>query len=181
MNHTSTAPTPAPTMTPQDCNLLQTLLTSLLRENQGLLILAQQQREAIRNANSAAIERITTQQQTVLGRIATLEHNRNDLVNRVTKNMKRPTTGAPITLRFLCQSAPQSMRESLLTLAANALAAMQRVKEEHQAVGRAAAMLANHMEGLTRQAARAMSGTGIYGNQGHVRATSVAAGFDVRM
>lgn len=168
-------------MTLQDCNLLQALLESLLRENQGLLILAQQQREAIRKAESAAIERITMQQQTVLGRIATLEHNRNDLVNRVSRGMKRSTSGSPVTLRQLCQEAPQTMRESLLALATNALAAMQRVKEEHQAIGRAAAMLANHMEGLTRQAARAMSGTGIYGFQGHVRATNVAAGIDVRM
>ena len=181
MKNTATAPAASIIMTPQDCNLLQVLLTSLLRENQGLLILAQQQREAIRKADSAAIERITSQQQTVLGRIATLEHNRNDLVNRVSKTMKRPTSGAPITLRLLCQEAPQAMRESLLTLAANALAAMQRVKEEHQTIGRAASMLAAHMEGLTRQAARAMSGTGIYGNQGHIRTTSAAAGFDVRM
>jgi hypothetical protein len=168
-------------MTPQDYNLLQVLLTSLLRENQGLLILAQQQREAIRRADSAAIERITILQQAVLGRIATLEHDRNTLVNRVSRGMKRSASGAPITLRQLCQEAPQTMREGLLALAANALAAMQRVKEEHQAIGRAAAMLAGHMEGLTRQAARAMSGTGIYGYQGQVRATSMIAGFDVRM
>lgn len=178
---TATNPAPTSFISLQDCTILQNLLTALLRENQGLLILAQQQREAIRKADSTGIERITSQQQVVLGRIATLEQNRNELVNRVSRNMKRSASGGPITLRQLCQEAPQTMREGLLALAANALAAMQRVKEEHQAIGRAASMLASHMEGLTRQAARAMSGTGIYGNQGHVRATSMAAGFDVRM
>ena len=168
-------------MTSHDLTILEQLLASLLRENQGLLILAQQQREAIRKADSPTIERTTMQQQAVLGRIATLETQRNELVNRVTRGMKISPKAGPFTLRQLCQEAPQSMREHLLSLASSALGAMQRVKEEHQAIGRAASMLAVHMEGLSRQAARAMSGTGIYGFQGHVRATNVAAGFDVRM
>jgi hypothetical protein len=164
-----------------DCTHIQRLLEDLVREHQVLLVLAQQQRDAMRQARGAEVEKLALLQQAALSRVATLESRRNELVMRLSRGMPAPVGGHPITLRQLCQAAPAAIREQLISLANTALELMQRVRAEHQALGRAAASLAAHMEGLTRQAAQAMSGTGIYGGSGRVRPGSVASGFDLRM
>ena len=168
-------------MNPSDCSQVERLLEDLVREHQVLLVLAQQQRDAMRQARGAEVEKLALLQQAALTRVATLESRRNEIVMRLSRGMPAPTNGQAMTLRQLCQAAPVAVREKLLALANAALDVMQRVRAEHQALGRAAAALAAHMEGLTRQAAQAMSGTGIYGVSGRVRPGSMASGFDLRM
>lgn len=161
---------------------LATILRELIAEHETLLALTREHREALSQANLAALNGVITRQNETVQRISTIEHRRAALVAEMTRQRAAGTSpNQPVTIVALVAHAPELARKGLLTLANTLRDLLNRLHIEHQALRLAAEMLAQHMDGLMRQVYSQLSHAGTYARSGSVDASvRVVSALDVR-
>lgn len=160
---------------------LETLLADLYTAHEKLSLAADAQREAVRRADPALVNRCTEEQSELLREIAGLEERRRALVAAMTAGFPRRAPGqGPITLSELAKMTPEPHRTRLVELAAQVRAAVERAADRQQTLKAATASLLAHMEGLMRQVAQRLSHAGTYGRRGMIDSVpAVVSGLDL--
>lgn len=155
--------------TPQDNSLassLERLLEALLAVHRGLLEVTARQRDAVRRADTVAMDACLREQMAGLARAAELERERAALVARVAPGgLGR---GVPVTLTALAGLVEGPARERLLGLAGELRTLVVRLREEQAVVRAASATLLSHMDGVMKQVAQRLSHAQTYGRRGSV-------------
>lgn len=140
---------------------LEDLLTALMGEHRALLDLTARQRDAIRAADTRAMEACLAEQRARLGRIASLEEERRALVEVV-------IPGGSTTLSHLASLTGAEERDRLLSLASELRRLVERVREELALIRSASVSLLGHVEGVMKQVAQRLSHAQTYGRRGAV-------------
>ncbi len=160
---------------------LESLLTDLLGAHERLLAASIEQRQAVRGADPALVQRATQLQTESLHEIAALEDCRRELVADLTASMPRRAPGSgPVTLSELARMMPEPQRTRLVELASRVRICVERAADEQRTLRAATGSLVAHMEGLMRQVARRLSHAGTYGRRGMVESVpAVVSGLDL--
>lgn len=143
-----------------DLDKLESLLSDLESEHETLLELAGQQRDAICNADARQLGQIVEQTAATLGRIATIEHSRRQVI-------AQPDGSLP-TVDQIASNATPHHAQVLAHRSKSLRELMIRLKDEHEAVRQASLALSNHMNGLIEQVSAKLSHSGTYGRTGAV-------------
>ncbi|HYE63044.1 MAG TPA: flagellar export chaperone FlgN [Phycisphaerales bacterium] len=165
------------------CERLESLLDSLAAAYTRLGEQAAAHREAIRNADAAAIGLATAAQSRSVEILAKLEQERRELVAAACTRFvplagKRATA---ITLTDLCACVPAGEQKRLKTRSNDLRTLIERVNEETNTIRAATVSLVAHMEGLMRQVGRQLSHAGTYTRRGYVEAGGmVVSALDLR-
>lgn len=155
---------------------VEDLLTALLAEHRAMLDLAARQRDALRTADTRAMDACLGEQRERLARIAALDEERRRLVESVLHSSK----GGPATLAQLAALAGPTDRDRLLALASDLKRHIERVREELGVIRAASASLMGHVEGIMRQVVQRLSHAQTYGRRGAVEArVSVVSSLDL--
>lgn len=163
-----------PQSTPMTASLLAEQLESLLadftRAYAALKDQTSAHREAIRQADTRAMQEAMDAQSLSVGTLAKLEQRRRELValscTRFAPLASKRSTA--ITLTDLCQCVPDADRARLTTQAAELKALVAEVNEQTRTIKAATVSLLAHMEGLMRQVGRQLSHAGTYSRKGFV-------------
>lgn len=166
------AAAPAALTAAPDPDRLGTLLADLITEHETLLILARDHRDALAHADATRLGDIVAQTGEVLGRIQSVETERQRLVAR--------PDGTPSTMDELLKVADAADRTRLSDRAAILRDLVRTVQAEHEAVRVASEALASHMRGLMQQVASKLSHAGTYGRAGRVAPVgTIVTGVDI--
>jgi hypothetical protein len=166
-----TVGTRSPSAVP-DPDRLGDLLSELIIEHETLLALARDHRDALAHADAARLGDIVAQTGQVLGRIRSVETERQRLVAR--------PDGTPSTMDELLRVADAADRTRLSDRATTLRHLVRTVQAEHEAVRVASEALASHMRGLMQQVASKLSHAGTYGRAGRVAPVgAVVTGVDI--
>lgn len=147
---------------------LEAVLNALIASHEQMLVAVAHHREAIAQADPAALGRSMQEQKALLQRIAEAESARQALVRRIVESDRdlRAADRAglpPPKIAQLAESLRGAAKERLLELGGRLRQLVERVQTEQGRVRLAAETLAQHMQGLARQVSRALSPAGTYG------------------
>ena len=164
---------------------LDALLTELTTTHESWLAAVHAHREAVRRADTAAMERALAAQHVCATGIASLEDRRRALVDRAARlpefapSTSRPRTG-PLTLGEIAAIAPEPARQRLVERAARLRTLIAELRHANSTLHAATSALLAHTEGLMRQVARRLSSAGTYGRRGFVEpAPALACALDL--
>ncbi|MEM1331348.1 MAG: flagellar export chaperone FlgN [Planctomycetota bacterium] len=149
---------------------LELILNELLAEHRQILTLVQAHREAISQADTAAIRTCVEQHGAALQRVQSIEKRRLELVSRVVQDMRQrgePVRGQP-TLTQIAARTAEPWRDRTVKLAHQLREVMQRVAREQGVVRAASESLLSHIDGLMKQVAQRLSHAGTYSGRGMV-------------
>lgn len=168
------------TLTDEQAQGLETILSELVREHEGLEELAGEHRSAISALDTARLRAVVEQTARSLSRIAELEDRRCALLGLPEPRLGKRVPGQP-TVVELAPLIDEPRRERVLDLATRLRELVERVRDRHVAIAKASESLAVHMRGLMQQVAAELSGTSTYSPRGRVESgTPIATGLDVR-
>jgi hypothetical protein len=141
------------------------------------------QREALRRADAAGVEREATLQAAVLAQIAVLDRRRDELINAaaaVLPGLAGPNSG-PVSLGRIAAALPAAGAGELVAAAGRLRALVRQTSDLMRSLGQASRSLVTHFEGLMRQVDRYVSHAGVYGRRGIVEAgPAVVSSLDLR-
>ncbi len=162
---------------------LDSLLDAYLARYEQWLSLATAQREGIRRADGAEVERTANAQAIVMQAVSMLEQRRGALVN--TAAVMVPAVARdrsrPVTLHDVATHLPGAGRAGLLGKAERLRELVRTVHSQTQSIAGATRALLNHFEGLMRHVARSLSHAGTYSRNGVVEAGgAVVSALDLR-
>ncbi|MBX3406114.1 MAG: flagellar export chaperone FlgN [Phycisphaeraceae bacterium] len=149
---------------------LEAAVRDLVAEHERLIAAVAEQRAAVAAADGAAMNRAIARQGESAQRIAEIERRRIAAVGVLAAPACAGSRPDPSRVRVseLAATLPEPSR-SRITDAASALkAALERLHREYGVLREAAAQLAAHLEGITRQVYARVSHTGAYARSGVV-------------
>jgi hypothetical protein len=163
---------------------LDEMLAGLLEAYESCARAVTEHRDAIRRADSPAMQRAAARQSTALSRIAELEQSRRDLVASAEASGHWQSVAGNaqiITLSGLVDRLPEPRRTPLAERAHALKIVMRAVHTQQRTLGAAVQSLAAHIEGVMREVARTLSHAGTYGRRGIVDANAaVVTALDIR-
>ncbi|MCW5754618.1 MAG: flagellar export chaperone FlgN [Phycisphaeraceae bacterium] len=147
---------------------LEMALAALIEAHEQLLDVVGKHRQAISQADPAALQQSLAAQQDLLRRIAEAEAARQALVRRIIAADRElaaaDRAGSPTPrVTQLAERLRGGARDRLLELGSRLRTLIERLQSEQRSVRVAAESLATHMQGLARQIGRAFSPAGTYG------------------
>ncbi len=156
---------------------LQGILDTQAEGYRRLLVSIDRQRDAIRQADLAAVPTIAEVQQKIVDRLRTLDQRREVAGRELAIALGLDPES---TLRAMLESIPADVGDRLSVRAAELRDLVERARHEQSVVKTAGDALARHMAGLVQSVAGTLSGTGVYGRRGMLRdGAPVVAGIDV--
>lgn len=174
----------------QPARLTESLASAKLRELLEQFILRYDEletiiklhREAIRRADTAAMQAAIDQHARIMRELGTLEMRRCELVALAVSSfpvlaIKRQS---PVTLTDLVGVCVDVDRLELHAMAKELKARVTRTRELTQSLRSATGTLLAHMEGLMRQVGRQLSHAGTYSRRGVVEPALVVSAVDLR-
>jgi len=164
---------------------LGSLLGDMTAAHESWLEAVHAHRDAVRRADTNAMQAALTAQQTCARRVVELEEQRRAVVERAsqlpefTPSPMRPRQG-PLTLGEIAAITPQPVRDRLVERAAHLRALIGDLRRANSTLQAASGALLAHTEGLMRQVARRLSTAGTYGRRGFVEpAPTLACAVDL--
>ena len=162
---------------------LGALLDAMLSAYERLASAGEAHRDAIRAADTRAMDAAVMRQTILFREVSGLDQKRRELVAHAHTSfpgLKRSTPDKT-TLTQLASFAPDTARGALVDRADALRALAKRVHEQSSGIRSAALSLMAHMEGVMRQVARQLSHTGTYSRRGVVEVgSSVLTAVDLR-
>jgi hypothetical protein len=151
--------TPSNTLTPTQCDALESLLSDLERHAVESARLADEHRVAVATADTAALARCVAAQQRSASELTGIESRRTALLRSIGL---RATAQGGVTLSQLAALAPAAKAQSLTAAAARVKTLLSDAAQRRESVRLASLSLMAHMAGVVRQIARYMSDTKTY-------------------
>jgi hypothetical protein len=147
------------TLTPSQCDALESLLFDLERHAVESARLADEHRVAVATADTAALARCVAAQQRSASELMGLESRRTTLLKSIGL---RVSGQGRVTLSQLAALAPAPRAQSLTATAARVKMLLSDAAQRRESVRLASLSLMAHMAGVVRQIARYMSDTKTY-------------------
>lgn len=149
---------------------LEAAVRDLVVEHERLIAAVAEQRAAVAVADSAAMNRAIALQGESAQRIAEIERRRIAAVGVLSAQTRAGSRPDPSRVRVseLAATLPEPSRSRITDAAVALKAALERLHREYGVLREAAAQLAAHLEGITRQVYARVSHTGAYARSGVV-------------
>lgn len=161
---------------------LRDLLEHFILRYEELESVVKLHREAIRRADTTAMQAAIDQHARIMRELGALEVRRCELVALAVSSF--PALAAkrqsPVTLTDLAGVCIDADRLELLTLAKELKSRVTRTRDLTQSLRSATGTLLAHMEGLMRQVGRQLSHAGTYSRRGVVEPALVVSAVDLR-
>lgn len=164
---------------------LDSLLADMTGAHESWLAAVHAHRDAVRRADTNAMQAALTAQQNCATRVVELEEKRRAVVERAARlpefspSPMRPRQG-PLTLGEIAAITPAPVRDRLVERATHLRSLIGDLRRANSTLQAASAALLAHTEGLMRQVARRLSTAGTYGRRGFVEpAASLACAVDL--
>lgn len=152
---------------------LETILKQQLSGHKQLLSFLAMKRQALGAARHDQMTGLTEKENRVVQEISELEKQRLAVVGELTL-MVDPSAKAPLRLAELAERLDEPGRGRLLVLRQELVLQMKQVQHETTVVKRATASLVQHMQGLIQTVGSAITGIGVYSQQGRVPQEALA-------
>jgi hypothetical protein len=162
---------------------LDALLDELRAANERLHASSARQREAVRAANTRALDACAREQEDVARRLGALDARRRDLVARACSSLPTlaPRERSRVTLSDLAACAPETRRGVLIRKATALRDFLHSVQHDIAGVRAATLSLMAHVEGIVRQVGRELSHAGTYTARGVVAPVAgIISAVDIR-
>jgi hypothetical protein len=161
---------------------LRNLLHEFIARYSDLEAAISQHRDAIRRADTDAMQRAIDQHARVMRDMSGLECRRCELVALAASSFPSLAAkrGHAITLTDVVQVCAPHDRAELTALAHDLKGRVLRTREMTQSLRSATSTLLAHMEGLMRQVGRQLSHAGTYSNRGVVEPALIVSAVDLR-
>lgn len=177
---------PKPTMTDPARALddLDAAVRELVAEHERLIAAVADQRDAVSKADGPRLNAAILLQGESAQRIAQIERRRIAAVAALAAPVRagsRPVQPGQVRLTELAATLPEPGRSRLLESAGLLRTVLEQLHREYAVLKEAAAQLAAHLEGITRQVYAKLSHTGAYARSGSLRApVQVVSSLDIR-
>ncbi len=174
-NTTAAKPTPPHTAAADHLHdRLHDLLIELVAAHESLLIASGKHRDALRTADTDAMESAAARVNTICDDIARLDGQRRELTSALAPD--HPDA----TLSFLASRLPAPHRDLSLELATKLRELIIRVRTEQRRLRAAADAMLSHVRGIAQQIQQGLNHAGTYGSAGRVDAgATVVTGLDM--
>lgn len=162
---------------------LEAAVRELVAEHERLIAAVTDQRAAIAAADGRAMNEAISRQGESAQRIAQIERRRIAAVGALTAGARAGARPDPSRVRVseLAAGLPEPSRSRITDAAMALKAALDRLHREYGVLRDAAAQLAAHLEGITRQVYARVSHTGAYARSGVIGPpVQVVSSLDVR-
>lgn len=162
------------THTPAATRSLESLLIDLVRAHEAFVRASGAHREAIRKADTAAIDKAREQVAEVCAQIANLDQERRSIVAAISPD------NPDATLTFLATRLPEPERSRSLELARSLRELVIQARTDQRRLRAAADSMLRHVRGVVQQVQQSLNHSGTYGKAGRVDAgVAVVSGIDM--
>lgn len=158
-------------------------MRELIAEHERLIVAVAAQKNAVASADGAGMNAAIILQGESAQRIAGIERRRIAAIGVLAAPSKAGSRVPPgqVRLTELAAMLPEPGRGRLLESAGLLKAVLEQLHREYAVLKEAAAQLAAHLEGITRQVYARLSHTGAYASSGSLRApVQVVSSLDLR-
>ncbi|HLP85501.1 MAG TPA: flagellar export chaperone FlgN [Phycisphaerales bacterium] len=164
------------------CERLREILADFLVMYERLESIVLAHREAIRRADTAAMQVAIDRHAATLREMSGLEMRRCELVAICVASFPvlAGRKAHAVTLTQLAEICPQADRAEIIAIANELKTRVARVRDVTQSLRSATATLLAHMEGLMRHVGRQLSHAGTYSSRGVVEPALVVSAVDLR-
>lgn len=144
---------------------LESVLQQQVQAHEALLSLLERRRQAMRTADTRAVNELCALENEKVQAISELEKQRLTLVAKLTLAID-PTAAEPMRMGELAERLPEPARGRLLVLRHQLMQRMARVREASSVARRAAEALMKHVHGLVQTIGVLSTGVSTYSQQG---------------